>query len=69
MPDFHAGIEKMCRHCGAMDGARLGYCSVCGLTVCEKCGNVQHVRGEKRVTHNTCLKDDEGGFSMIKFVR
>jgi NMD protein affecting ribosome stability and mRNA decay len=69
VPDFHPGIEKMCRHCGAMDAARLGLCSVCSLSVCEKCGNVQHVRGEKRVTHNSCLKDDEGGFSMIKFVR
>jgi hypothetical protein len=51
-----------------MDGSRLGHCSVCGFSVCTKCGNVQHARGEKRVTHDTCLKDDGGGFSMIKFV-
>lgn len=59
----------MCRHCGATDAERIGHCSVCGLSVCEKCGNVQHARGEKRVTHNTCLKHDDDGFSMIKFVK
>jgi len=68
VPDRHPGIENMCMHCGAMDGSRLGHCSVCGFSVCTKCGNVQHARGEKRVTHDTCLKDDGGGFSMIKFV-
>jgi hypothetical protein len=64
-----SGIEGMCRHCGAVGAALLGRCSVCGFDVCVRCGNVQHVRGEKRVTHDTCLKDDEGGFSMIKFVK
>jgi hypothetical protein len=64
------GIEGMCRHCGAVAAPHLGRCAVCGFDVCAKCGNVQHVRGDKRVTHDTCLKDDdESGFSMIKFVK
>jgi hypothetical protein len=69
VPDHPPGIDHICGHCCAVGVVRLGTCSVCGFTVCRKCGNVQHIRGEKRVTHDTCLKDDEGGFSMIKFVR
>ena len=69
MPDSGIGLERMCRHCGAVDTLRLGHCSVCGMVVCDRCGNVQHVRGEKRVTHNSCLKEDDSGFSMIKFVK
>jgi hypothetical protein len=64
-----SGIEGMCKHCGAVGSPILGRCSVCGFDVCVRCGNIQHVRGEKRVTHDTCLKHDEDGFSMIKFVK
>jgi hypothetical protein len=64
-----AGMDTMCMHCGAVDPARLGRCSVCGFAVCSKCGNIQHSRGEKRATHDTCLKDDDSGFSMIRFVK
>ncbi|HEX9094272.1 MAG TPA: hypothetical protein VF902_09850 [Coriobacteriia bacterium] len=69
MPEGSISLERMCRHCGAVDTRRIGYCSVCGMAVCEKCGNLQHVRGEKRATHNACLKEDDSGFSMIKFVK
>ena len=69
MPDHDPGIDSMCIHCGAIGASRLGNCSVCTFAVCAKCGNIQHVRGDKRVTHNDCLKHDEGGFSMIKFVK
>jgi hypothetical protein len=30
---------------------------------------VQYSHGERRITHNHCLADDESGFKMIKFVR
>jgi hypothetical protein len=62
------GIGRACMFCGA-HAHRIGACAVCGRTVCERCGNVQHVRGEKRVTHNKCLAKDDGGFQMIKFVK
>jgi len=61
-------MSRMCRHCGAVDRPKLGQCVVCGMSVCDKCGNVQHTRGERRVIHDSCLREDEGGFSMIKFV-
>lgn len=48
---------------------RLGHCKVCGLAVCERCGNVQHVHGEREVTHNECLHKSGDSFSMIKFVK
>lgn len=69
MPEHKTGLENICRHCGAVDPRRLGLCSACGLSVCDKCGDIQHVRGEKNVIHNACLKEDGGGFTMIKFVR
>lgn len=61
----------MCRHCGAENPHRLGLCHVCGLSVCDKCGDIQHVKGEKRVIHHRCLHEDDegGGFTMIKFVK
>ena len=62
-------LKRMCRHCASLDAAKLGTCVVCGLSVCEKCGNVQHTRGERRVIHDSCLRDDEDGFQMIKFVK
>ncbi len=70
MPGLYQGFDRaMCRHCGALDKHKLGTCSVCGLNVCENCGNVQLVHGEKRVTHDACLSRDEDGFTMIKFVK
>jgi hypothetical protein len=67
--DHEIDLERMCRYCGAVDSRRLGQCSVCGCSVCDRCGNVQHARGEKNATHNACLAQDGGGFSMIKFVK
>ena len=69
MPQGNNDLARMCRHCGAIDAPRLGTCSVCELSVCEKCGNVQFVHGERRVTHDVCLSKNEEGFTMIKFVR
>lgn len=57
----------MCMFCGAR-AKRLGLCDVCNRGVCEKCGNVQHLKGERRIVHDSCLKKGDGGFSMIKFV-
>ena len=60
---------KMCPHCGSTDTRRLGECSVCHKSVCERCGNVQIAGGERRATHRECLKKSDGNFKMIKFVR
>jgi hypothetical protein len=68
MPDRTLDPERYCHHCGALDAPKLGRCVVCYLPVCDKCGNVQHVHGERRVIHDACLADDEKSFSMIKFV-
>ncbi len=68
MPDRDTSLARTCLNCGSMGSTRLGSCSVCGLSVCDRCGNVQHVGGEKRATHNKCLSKDQG-FSMIKFVK
>lgn len=62
-------IGRSCSYCGAVNPGLFGPCEVCGYMVCDHCGNVQHVRGNKRVTHNKCLTKDAGGFSMIKFVK
>jgi len=62
-------LRRFCPHCGAVGTARIGHCSVCGLAVCEKCGNIQHVKGEKQVIHNECLHRSGDSFSMIKFVK
>ena len=67
VPDS-GSFNQMCPHCGARDTRRLGECSVCHRSVCEKCGNVQICRGERHVTHSSCLRKHEGGFKMIKFV-
>jgi len=63
------GMHRFCPHCGAVGSKRLGPCSVCGLAVCERCGNVQYVGGERRITHNECLGKSGDSFSMIKFVK
>ncbi|KAF0207837.1 MAG: hypothetical protein FD171_1482 [Actinobacteria bacterium] len=63
-------LNKFCAHCGAQGEPRLGFCSECGGPVCSRCGNTQHVMGEHKVMHDTCLKHGEGSsFSMIKFVK
>jgi hypothetical protein len=66
--DRFADSDNMCMHCGAV-ARPLGRCTVCGFSVCAKCGNVQHSHGERRPTHDSCLKDDDDGFSMIRFVK
>jgi hypothetical protein len=68
MSDRPTDLTRLCRHCGAVDAARIGQCVVCGLSVCERCGNVQHTHGERRIIHDSCLRQDGGGFTMIKFV-
>lgn len=62
-------VKDVCPHCRALAVRRLGECSVCHFAVCERCGNVQVAAGERRVTHNECMKHDEQAFTMIKFVR
>lgn len=61
-------LNRMCPYCGAADSRRLGDCSVCHRTVCDKCGNVQFAHGHRHATHNACLKKTDGGFKMIRFV-
>lgn len=61
--------RRFCTHCGSVGAHKLGYCTVCDLAVCERCGNTQHIQGEKQVIHDECLKKGTGGFSMIKFVK
>ncbi len=64
------GVMRYCFHCGAPNVRRLGTCKVCDEAVCERCGNTQHVKGECFVVHDACQrKDDDSGFSMIKFVK
>lgn len=69
MPDGARPLEGMCRHCGAIKSRHLGYCSVCAMAVCEKCGNTQFIAGERKITHDQCVRHDDAGFTMIKFVK
>ncbi len=63
-------LHKFCAHCGAQGEPRLGFCAECGGPVCSRCGNTQHVMGEHKVMHDSCLKLGEcSSFSMIKFVK
>ena len=62
-------LDRICTHCGAVDPHKLGHCTVCYLSVCDRCGNIQHIHGEQRVVHNACLSDGDHGFTMIKFVK
>ena len=64
-----AYLHSTCLHCHAEKARHLGRCSVCDRDVCDRCGNVQYVGGARKITHNECLHKDEGGFTMIKFVR
>lgn len=63
------GMSKFCPHCGSFGSPRLGACHICGLSVCEKCGNIQHIKGERRIIHNECLRDSGDSFTMIKFIK
>jgi hypothetical protein len=69
MSDRSPDPSRLCTNCGALDAPRLGRCVICYMPVCEKCGNVQHTHGERRVIHDACLSQDESAFSMIKFVQ
>ena len=69
MHDGEIELARFCRHCGAADAHKLGQCAVCGLAVCERCGNVQHGRGERKVIHDDCLAEDGAGFTMIRLVK
>lgn len=63
-------FKRVCSHCGAKGAVRLGYCDVCEGPVCDHCGNTQHILGEKRVIHDSCLRDaGDGMFKMIRFIR
>ncbi len=68
MPE-EGSSRNFCPHCGTPFARRLGACTVCGLSVCERCGDFQHIKGEKKLVHNECLRDIDGHFSMIKFVK
>jgi hypothetical protein len=61
--------KKFCHHCGAFGKPRIGACKVCGLSVCEQCGNIQYIQGEREIIHNACLGKSGESFSMIKFVK
>ena len=67
MPDYDA--KRMCLYCGNETTRHLGICKFCGVGVCEKCGNIQVSMGERFAAHDSCLKHQDGGFSMIKFVK
>lgn len=62
-------LKHVCPHCNAVNTRLIGDCAVCGRIVCERCGNVQHAQGDRRVSHDECVKHDDSAFSMIKFVR
>lgn len=63
------GTSKFCPNCGTFGSTRLGSCNVCRLSVCDKCGNIQHIKGERQIIHNECLRDSGDSFSMIKFIK
>lgn len=62
-------VKGVCLYCGAEGVKRLGYCKICGLRACEKCGNFQHSMGERFAAHDSCIKHDDTAFSMIRFVK
>lgn len=64
------GYARVCMHCGSVGAQRIGYCDECGTAVCEKCGNTQITVGNRKVLHDSCLKQcAENSFSMIRFVK
>ncbi len=66
---YHDISGGVCLYCGAEGGHRLGLCKLCGLRVCDKCGNWQHSLGERFPAHDHCIKRNDSAFSMIKFVK
>ena len=62
-------LGRTCPHCGATNTTRFGACKVCEGTVCERCGNVQYIRGQREIVHDACLEKTTDSFSMIKFVK
>ena len=65
-----ASYTRVCMHCGSIGAQRIGYCDECGTAVCEKCGNTQITISNRKVMHDSCLKQcAESSFSMIKFVK
>ena len=62
-------LDQVCANCGAVGSHKLGRCTVCYRSVCERCGNIQHVHGEHRVIHNACLSGGDHGFTMIKIIK
>jgi hypothetical protein len=60
---------KMCPHCGSTGSRKLGECDVCHRAVCEHGGSIQFTAGKHKPLHRECLKTDDSGFKMIKFVR
>ncbi len=62
-------LHSMCTHCGSLGAQRIGFCAVCDTPVCEKCGNTQITLTERKVMHDSCLRDSQKTvFSLIKFV-
>jgi ribosomal protein L40E len=59
----------ICLFCGAENIRVLGSCRVCGLKVCDKCGNFQHSMGQRFAAHDSCIRRDDSTFSMIRFVK
>lgn len=62
-------LSRICPHCGATNILRFGECRVCQGTVCERCGNIQYIKGERQIVHDECLEHSADSFSMIKFVK
>jgi hypothetical protein len=69
LSNYGRTLAGMCRFCASFGTLRIGECAVCGQSVCDKCGDVHHVRGEKRVIHHDCLAHEDSPFKMIKFVK
>ncbi|MRS12715.1 MAG: hypothetical protein EG823_06550 [Actinobacteria bacterium] len=68
MPE--AAFSRICMHCGSIGAQRIGVCDECGTPVCEKCGNSQIALNERKIMHDSCLKQcAETHFSMIKFLK
>jgi hypothetical protein len=68
VPDEDDG-KVVCLFCGAENTRLLGNCKICGLRVCDRCGNFQHSMGQRFPAHDACIKRDDSTFSMIRFVK
>lgn len=66
----NTSLTGICMHCGSVGAERIGYCDECGTAVCEKCGNTQISLNDRKVMHDSCLREHaDKHFSMIKFVK